>query len=60
MADAITKADDQIKKSEQNIFNKSYDEDFNIVAIEILGYDSNSDVLRRILVNSDGELKVAL
>lgn len=57
---AITKDASQTKRTAQNVFNKSYDEDFDIVAIEILGYDSDAGVLRRIQVNTDGELEVVL
>ena len=57
---AITKDASQTKRTEQNIFNKSYDEDFDIIAIELLGYDSVAGVLKRIKVNASGELKVAV
>ena len=57
---AITKDASQTKRTEQNIFNNSYDEDFDVVAVEILGYDSTGNALRRIKVNVNGELKVAI
>jgi hypothetical protein len=56
MATTITPVASQNKYSEQNVFNKSYDTDFDVLATEQLGYDSGSNVLRRIRVNSDGEL----
>lgn len=40
----------------QNTLNNSYDEDFNVIAVEILGYDSDAQVLRRIKVSSTGAL----
>ena len=46
------------KKSEQNIYNNTYDEDFDVIAVEMLGYDSVNQVLVRIKVNADGTLPV--
>ena len=48
------------KKTPQNIFNNSYDEDFDVIAVEILGYDPVNDTLRRIAVDSEGKLKTAV
>jgi len=41
------------KHSIQNILNWSFDSDYNVLAIGLLGYDGT--VLRRIKANSDGE-----
>jgi len=54
----INEAADSIKRTPQNVFNKSYDEDFDILAVELIGYDSDAAVLRRIKVDGDGKLKV--
>jgi hypothetical protein len=48
----------QAKYSEQNILNSTYDKDFDILAIEMVGYDSSASALRRVAVNSDGEFVV--
>ena len=56
----ITRSKQDTKKSEQNIFNNTYDTDFDVIAIEILGYDSDANVLRRIPVTSTGALKVVV
>lgn len=55
-----TRSRQDTKKSAQNIFNDSYDEDFNIVAVEILGYDSDAGVLRRIGVTATGALETTI
>jgi len=55
---AITKDKTQTKRSEQNVLVRSFDEDFNILAVEMIGYDGTN--LQRIAVTSDGKLKVAL
>ena len=49
-----------ISESEQVIYNKSFDQDFNVIAIEALGHDSVNNVLRRIAVTSTGALKVVV
>lgn len=48
----------QSKYSEQYILNNTYDEDYDVVAVETLGEDSTNGVLRRIQTNSDGQLLV--
>jgi len=55
---AITKSKSQTKRKPQDVYVKSYDEDFNILAVEIIGYDGTN--LQRIAVTSEGKLKVAL
>ena len=40
----------------QYIKNLSFDEDFRISAVELLGYDSDAQVLRRIKVDSNGNV----
>lgn len=47
----------QNKYTEQNMGNTSFDEDFGVNAVEIIGYDSINNVLRRIAVNENGETK---
>lgn len=58
MADPITKDKTPTKRSEQNVLVNSFDEDFNILAVELIGYDGA--VLRRVAVTSTGLLKVAV
>ena len=55
---AITQTPDQIKRSVQNILVKSFDEDFNVLAVELVGYDSDVQVLRRLKVNASGEVQL--
>lgn len=49
---------EKTEKTEQEIHNLSYDKDFDVLAIEMLGYDSTN--LTRIAVTSDGYLKVTI
>lgn len=42
------------------MLNRSMDDDFDVVAIELLGYEPTSGVLKRITVTDSGKLKVAL
>lgn len=46
----------QRKYSEQDALNDSYDEDFKVIAFELLGYDATNNVLRRVQVDSQGRL----
>jgi len=55
---AITKDKTQTERSEQNVLSKSYDKDFSILAVEMVGYDGTN--LRRIAVTAAGALKVVL
>ena len=55
---AITKNASQTKRTVQGILNKSYDEDFDILAMELVGYDSDAGVLRRVKTNADGEIQL--
>ena len=57
---AITKNKADISRGEQIILNRTVDDKFEVVAVELLGYDATNDVLRRIAVTSDGKLKVSL
>jgi len=47
------------KETEQKIENQSFDEEFDIQVIELLGYDYDNAVLRRISVDSSGKIKLA-
>ena len=47
-----------VSETGQVILNKSFDTDFNVIAMEALGYDSTNKVLRRIAVTATGALKV--
>lgn len=51
---AITRASDKINKSPQEIQNLSFDTDFNVTAVEVLGYNPTSDTLERITTSSLG------
>jgi len=56
----ITKANDKISKSEQEMQNLGFDHDFDILTTELIGYDSDAGVLRRVNVTSAGALKVSI
>lgn len=55
---AITRSKQDTKKSEQVILNDSFDEDFNILAVELVGHDTDANVLRRVKVNSAGAVQL--
>ena len=55
---AITVDESQTKRNEQNVLVNSFDEDFNVLAVELVGYDGSA--LQRISVTETGELKVTL
>lgn len=46
----------QSKYSEQYILNNTYDEDYDVVAFELLGYDAINNVMRRVQVDTQGRL----
>ncbi len=46
------------KEHEQYILNKSFDGDFDILAVEIVAHDGTD--LKRVKVNSDGELVTSI
>ena len=43
--------------TEQEILNSSFDEEFGVSSSEMLGYDSATQVLRRVAVDPDGQVK---
>jgi len=45
-----------IQDSPQKMFNYSFDNDFELLAFEMVGYDPGSNVLRRINVDAYGNL----
>lgn len=47
------------RKSPQEILNNSEDQDFNISAVEIAGYDLQNDRIVRILADANGTLKIS-
>ena len=49
---------DRTHLSEQDIYNLSFDETFDVLKIIGIGYDSTNNVLRRIAVDSNGQLKL--
>jgi len=53
---AITKNKSDISRSEQIVLNRSVDDSFDVLAVELVGYDPTSQTLKRIIVNSDGEI----
>jgi len=55
---AITKNKSDIARSEQIVLNRSVDDEFEILAVELLGYDPSSQALKRIAVNADGEIQL--
>lgn len=50
----------QNQYTEQNMGNTSFDEDFGVNAVEIVGHDSESSVLRRIKVDESGQLVMSI
>ena len=59
MTNQPNKANRVTENSEQYIENLSYDRDFNVSALELLGHDSTNNVLRRIQVDANGQVKVS-
>lgn len=43
--------------TEQQILNSSFDEEFGVSTSEMLGYDSATQVLRRVALDPDGQVK---
>lgn len=43
--------------TEQEILNSSFDEVYGVSSSEMLGYDSDTQVLRRVAVDTDGQVK---
>lgn len=54
---AINRNPNQAKRSPQYIQNASYDEDFNVLAVEMLVYDSSSGTLKRLTTDTLGAYK---
>ena len=48
------------EETEQAIQNMSYDPEFEVLQAEVLGHDTSGSVLRRIQVDSSGNIKVAI
>lgn len=48
----------QTKETEQGLQNMSFDETFQVTQVELLGYDKDAGVLRRIKVDATGQLKI--
>jgi hypothetical protein len=42
----------------QEVLNKSVDPRFGILAVELLGYDTPNDTVRRVAVDENGQLEV--
>lgn len=40
------------KYSEQNILNESFDKDFGVLAVELLGYDPITDSVKRVTIDA--------
>jgi len=56
MSTTPTMISPSISKTEQRIFNDSFDEEFQVLAIELVGYDGS--VLRRLACDASGNLKI--
>lgn len=54
----ITQNASQTKRTSQNVLVNSFDEDFNILAVELLGYDSDAGALVRLKTNASGEVQL--
>lgn len=48
------------KYSIQSIQNQSFDASFGVLSVELLGYDTTNNVLRRLAVDSSGLVGVVL
>jgi len=47
-----------VQETPQGNLNKSVDPEFGILAFEIIGYDPDNNVLRRVNVTTDGKIKI--
>lgn len=54
----ITRSAQDTKKSVQVILNNSYDTDFDVLATEVLGYDSSGGNLVRLATDANGNVKI--
>lgn len=45
--------------TEQELSNLSWDKDFNVAVVEMLGYDSSTSSLRRVIVDPNGAFATA-
>lgn len=48
------------KSSDQSILNKSFDRDFQIQAVELGGYNPDTDEIKRVIVDEEGRLIVSV
>lgn len=52
----VNKSTPQAKFTPQNVLNNSYDADFDVTVVELLGYDPVNDLLRRVRLDESGNL----
>jgi len=55
---AIVKNKPDTSRSEQIVLNRSVDDKFDVLAVELVGYEPSSESLKRVAVNSDGEIQI--
>lgn len=59
MSGSIVRVLQEQKLSEQHIQNFSFDHDFGLLIVELAGYDSVTDSIKRVAVNSLGQLLIS-
>ena len=55
---SINRNANQRKRTEQDVWNAAYDEDFDVPAFELLSFDPIADALKRVTTNALGEYVV--
>jgi hypothetical protein len=60
MSGSIVRVLQEQKLSEQHIQNFSFDHDFGLLIVELAGYDSTTDSIKRVAVNSLGKLLISI
>jgi len=53
---AITRNKNQTKRKPQDVLISSYDEDFDLLAVELIGFEPTASEAHRVRVNSSGQL----
>ncbi len=56
MANPDRQGQSDYRRTEQEVANKGFDETFKVPTVELLAYNSSSNTLDRVQINSSGEL----
>lgn len=56
MANPSRQGKPKVHRSEQDVQNSSFDEEFQVAAIELLAYNGNTGTLDRVQINNSGEI----